>query len=380
MMTLATEKSVLLVNDSPDHLELLTIYLRKVGYRVVTARDGREALCAAQGEPFDLIVSDVMMPHMTGIELCRRIRGDRRFDAVPILLVSALRKDSESVVEGISAGADDYLEMPFEPMVFVAKAARLVERAGHTKTLGRRVQERTRQLEEANRELETFSYSVSHDLRAPLACIGNYVGALERRLGERADEPSRELLSLAAGQVGRALELIAALLDYSRLARTETHHEELDADALVRDVIGELDFETRARNVEWKIGALPPLRADAAMLRLALHNLIGNALKYTRPREVAEIEIGAAHSGGETIFHVRDNGVGFDARRAGKLFGVFQRLHDEEEFEGTGVGLANVRRIIERHGGRVWAEGAVGAGATFYFSLPRAASSATIVG
>lgn len=368
-----TQKSVLLVNDSRDQLELLNIYLGKLGYRVSAAGDGREALTLARGEPFELVISDVMMPHMTGIELCRRIRADERMRALPILLVSALRKDSESVVEGLGAGADDYLEAPFDPIVLAAKASRLIERAQLTQTLEQRVQERTRQLEESNRALEAFSYSVSHDLRAPLACIGNYVGALERRLGGGADETSRELLGLASAQVARSLEMIRALLDYSCLISAEVRRGECDPGVLVREVIEELRVESPDRKVNWKVGDLPQVYADAAMLKRVLCNLLGNALKYTGPRDPAEIEIGARVAAAESVFFVRDNGVGFDSAHAGKLFGVFQRLHSDDEFEGTGVGLANVRSVVERHGGRVWAKGAVGAGATFYFSLPHAA-------
>jgi signal transduction histidine kinase len=376
MTTLAAESCVLLVNDSPDHLELLSFYLHKGGYRVVAVLDALDALHMTQREPFDLIVSDVMMPGLTGIEFCREVRADHRLDAVPILLVSALRKDSVTVIEGLGAGADDYLEMPCDPMLFIAKAARLIERAEVTKTLERLVEERTRRLEEMNRELECFSYSVSHDLRAPLAGIGSYLGAIERRLGNNGDEQSRELLSLARAQVQRALAQIAALLEHALLARTEAQQQDVDSRALVRKVIDDLNHETCGREITWKSGALPTVRADPAMLRLALSNLVDNALKYTRPREVAEIEIGANQCNGEMIFFVRDNGVGFDSGRSDKLFNVFQRLHGDDEFEGTGIGLANVRSIIERHKGRVWAEAVIGEGATFYFSLPHVPKAA----
>jgi signal transduction histidine kinase len=369
-----TESTVLLINDLPDQLELFGVFLRRLGYHVVPSADARSALSLARDVNVDLVVSDVMMPGMTGIELCRRMRADERLRSAPILLLSALRKDSQSVVEGIEAGADDYLEIPFEVSVLAAKAAALVERGRLTRTLERRVAERTSQLEEAYRELETFSYSVSHDLRAPLACVGNYLRRIERKLDPATGEECRELLQLASEQIGAATEMIADLLDYARLVRAEPRLREVDLGALVGEVIAELTPASAAgRAVEWRVGELPRVQADPSLLKLAVCNLLDNALKYTRPRVVAEIEVGARDVGAEIVIFVRDNGVGFDPACAERVFEVFQRLHRDEEFEGTGVGLANVERVARRHGGRVWAEGAVGAGATFHLALPRAA-------
>ncbi len=237
--------------------------------------------------------------------------------------------------------------------------------------LEQRVRERTSQLEDANQELEAFSFSVSHDLRAPLRHIEAFVGLLGQSLGQGLSEETRHCLSVITDSTKQMARLIDDLLDFSRVGRTELRYDRLDLDHLLAQTIQELQAETRGRSILWKKSPLPQVQADRALLRQVFRNLLSNAVKYTRRRDPAEIEIGCAPPGGaETIFFVRDNGVGFDMQYAGKLFGVFQRLHAEDQFEGTGIGLANVRRIVSRHGGRTWAEAKVNGGATFYFSLP----------
>ena len=242
--------------------------------------------------------------------------------------------------------------------------------------LEQRVMERTAQLEAANRELEAFSYSVSHDLRAPLRHIDGFLGLLRQKIGPMLDEEGRRYMATISDAALRMAALIDDLLSFSRTGRFEMNKSQVDLGALVREVIGEFEPETQGRVIDWRIAELPVVTGDRAMLRVVLVNLISNALKFTQPRVRAEIKVGCQPGReGETIIFVRDNGVGFDMKYVDKLFGVFQRLHGVEEFEGTGIGLANVRRIIGRHGGTTWAEGEVDDGATFYFSLPRSGIS-----
>jgi PAS domain S-box-containing protein len=236
--------------------------------------------------------------------------------------------------------------------------------------LDQRVIERTAQLEAANKELEAFSYSVSHDLRAPLRHVQGYVDMLAREAEGHLTTKGQRYMKTIADASGEMGVLIDDLLAFSRMGRTEMCETRVNLDTLAEDTLRDLEPATRERNIVWTIPPLPAVQADPAMLKLALANLLGNAVKFTRPRDPARIEMGTAGTDdGRVILFVRDNGVGFDPQYTHKLFGVFQRLHRADEFEGTGIGLANVRRIIARHGGRTWAEGSLDRGATFYFTL-----------
>lgn len=227
-------------------------------------------------------------------------------------------------------------------------------------------------LERINAELAAFSYSVSHDLRAPFRHIAGYAELLMEREGERLDETSRRFVATIIQSAQTAGRLVDALLNFSRMGRTSLTRVDTDAGALVREVIETLAPEAGARRVTWRIGVLPVVRADPVMLRQVFQNLLSNAIKYTRQRAEAVIGVACETTASEFVFSVRDNGVGFDMTYAHKLFAVFQRLHRVEDYEGIGIGLANVRRIVERHGGRTWAEGALDQGAAFHFTLPRA--------
>lgn len=237
--------------------------------------------------------------------------------------------------------------------------------------LEKRVEERTAELREAYHEMEAFSYSVSHDLRSPLIHISGFAELLLSDSGEALDDKAREYLNTIINSTKRMGRMIDDLLAFSRTSRAELHKVRVDMTEIVNSVMSDLRHEMRDRKITWLIDEqLPEVLGDPFLLRQVMFNLISNALKYTRRREEARIEVGATKADHEVLFFVHDNGVGFDMEYAGKLFGVFQRLHSTSDFEGTGIGLANVRSIIKRHGGRTWAESAVEEGATFYFSLP----------
>lgn len=237
--------------------------------------------------------------------------------------------------------------------------------------LEKRVVERTKQLENANKELEAFSYSVSHDLRAPLRHIDGFTSMLRAHVAGKLDDKGERYLTVITDAARRMGRLIDDLLSFSRNGRTELRRVPVRLNDLVEEVRRQLHNEVAGRTVVWQIARLPEVEGDVAMLHQVFMNLIGNAVKYSRLKTEAVIEIGASQvAEGEAVVFVRDNGAGFNPKYTDRLFGVFQRLHSESEFEGTGVGLANVQRIVHRHGGRVWAEGKVGEGATFYFTLP----------
>ena len=255
-----------------------------------------------------------------------------------------------------------------KPEKYLAIRAVITERKRAEESL----RQRTTQLEDANKELEAFSYSVSHDLRAPLRAIDGFANALAEACAPRLDDEGRRLLSVIQGNARQMGQLIDDLLAFSRAGRQGMTRTGVDMASLAKSVAEELLAGERGRNVALSVGDLPPATGDRALLRQVVFNLLANALKFTRGRGETVIEVAGEAGAGEAVYWVRDNGAGFDMRYAGKLFQVFQRLHSTQEFEGTGVGLALVHRIVTRHGGRVWAEGKVGEGACFRWALPLA--------
>lgn len=253
-----------------------------------------------------------------------------------------------------------------------AEVAERRQREDEIRKLNLELGRRALELEASNKELESFAYSVSHDLRAPLRHMVGFSELLQRQASSGLDEKSQRFIRTILDSAKRMGALIDDLLAFSRIGRAETRTAQVDLGQLVEEVVAEIGQDTRGRDIAWKIGALPVCHGDRSMLRLVVVNLVSNAVKFTRMREAAEIEIGAVgRHDDEVELFVRDNGAGFDMQYVDKLFGVFQRLHLPEQFEGTGIGLATVQRIIHRHGGQVRGEGALDQGATFYFSLPK---------
>jgi PAS domain S-box-containing protein len=284
--------------------------------------------------------------------------------------IGVLRTDSE---KGYSVADRAFLQEVADRLALVISNARLYQESQQLNLeLEQRVSRRTLQLETSNKEMEAFTYSVSHDLRSPLRHTVGYIDLLQRHLDGSLDEKGRRYLGIITAEATRMGNLIDDLLEFSRIGHREMHASSIDFGALVRDVLRDFEPEMAGRRIEWRIDTLPEVNGDRALLRQVWVNLVANALKYTRTRNCAEIAIGCSGADDGHVFFVRDNGVGFDMKYADKLFGIFQRLHRLEDFEGTGIGLANVQQVIHRHGGRVWAEAEEDAGAAFYFTLPTA--------
>lgn len=367
-----TPKARLLVVDDETRLMIaLCNTLRDEGYDVTGVTSGAEALKRIGGGQFDVLLTDLMMPEMDGIAL---LRAALAREPALVGIVMTAHGTISTAVEAMKAGAMDYVLKPFalSSLLPVLDRAVTVHRLRvRNAELEKRVHERTAELEKANQELEAYSYSISHDLRAPLRTIGGFADVLLQDYAPHLPPEGQQLLQRIAAAAQRMEELIAALLDFARFSRQPLVRRTVDVQALAAEVVDELRRAEPARQVEVVVGELPACAADPALLRQVFVNLVANAFKFTRHRERARIEIGGASREHEHVFHVHDNGVGFDPAHAQSLFGVFQRLHSAAQFEGSGVGLSIVQRIIERHGGRVWAEGGVDAGATFHFTLPR---------
>ena len=416
--------TILVVDDYEPNLYQLQVLLGASGYQVVTAANGDEALVKARQNPPSLVISDILMPVMDGFALCREWRKDERLRTIPFVFYTATYTDERDRKFALGLGADRFIIKPEDHEVFLLtilevlhqeqsppghrtvnppdqeetdylkqynatlvrkletkmeqleqsnreQARLLQEIQRHAADLEKRVAERTNQLEESNKELEAFSYSVSHDLRAPLRIVDGFTHILLKNHLSQLDDEGKHVcyaISKGARNMGR---LIDDLLAFSQCGRAAMRPSMVDMAAMARAVLFIVTTPEDRERIDYQVSPLPSVVGDATLLRQVWINLLSNAVKFSSRKERALIEVGAELQEGAVVYSVRDNGDGFDMKYAGKLFGVFQRLHSETEFEGTGVGLSIVQRIILRHGGRVWAEGATGKGATFQFSMPK---------
>lgn len=452
-------EKILVVEDSPTQAEELSYALKKNGYSVLHARNGREALEAIHRERPDLVISDIIMPEMDGFALCKKIKAVQDMQSIPVFLLSAL-SDPEDVLKGLECGADNFITKPYKEAYLIGRINDVLANGKHCGSLGphidteicfkgqkysitseksqildlllstyetavmrnnelkevrqklellneqlekkvedrtaaliteigerrkaeeevrrlnaeleRRVVERTEQLETANQDLESFSYSVSHDLKAPLRAINGFSQLLIEEYGDKIEPKAKELLDVIGDRARHMGKLMDDILTFSRAGRQELFLGEIDMDQLARSVVSDLLLANPATTAKIEIGTLQPARGDLSAVRQILTNLVSNAIKFSSERERPLIEIGFRDGGQENSYYVKDNGVGFDMKYADKLFGVFQRLHGREAFDGTGIGLAIVKRFVTKLGGRIWAEGKVNEGSVFHFTLPKA--------
>jgi two-component system, sensor histidine kinase and response regulator len=383
--------NILLVDDQPANLVALEAMLQGLGQNLIRAESGREALKWLLTHEFAVILLDVKMPEMDGFETAALIRQRDKSRHTPILFLTAADNSQNHAVRGYAVGAVDYLVKPVVPEFVRSKVAVFVELAKKSELLRRQTQllaeseqaalelaetraELVRDLEHKNRELESFSYAVSHDLRAPLRRIDSFSRAILESQAEKLDEAGQRYLDRVREASQQMSQLIDDVLYLSRVTRAELREQDVDLSGLAQLILSRLQEGEPARKVDVKIRPGVIVTGDGQLLRIALENLFENAWKFSSKQAESRIEFGVTQASGEPTYFVRDNGAGFDMTYADRLFGPFQRLHAQGEFPGSGIGLATVQRIIHRHGGRVWAEGLVGQGATFQFTLGRARS------
>ena len=372
--TESNEALILVVDDNADMREyIIRILTKNEKWKVQSASNGAHALTFIKHTKPDLILSDIMMPEMDGFELLKNIREDSNIRHLPVILLSA-RAGEEATVEGLEKKANDYLVKPFSARELFSRIKTQLEldsiRRNNVELI-KDLESKNQQLEYANKELDAFSYSVSHDLRAPLRSINGYGKILKEDYGELLNEDGKRVLHSVLSNSEKMGQLIDDLLAFSHLGRQELKKVVIDMNSLVKEITNEFTRQHGKNGaVDFHLESLPPAHGDLNMVKQIWVNLLSNALKYSSRKEKAIISILSSHSNGSEVYSVIDNGVGFDMNYYHKLFGVFQRLHRMTDFEGTGVGLAIVQRIVSKHGGSVWAEGKVNEGAAFHFSLP----------
>lgn len=354
-----------MVDDKPENLVALETVLRNLDVQLVKANSGNEALKATLHEDFALALLDIQMPEMDGYELAGILREEEQTSHLPFIFISAVYTDNLNVFKGYEKGAFSFITKPFQPEILINKVKFFVEK--HQQEIA--LIQKNKELEYANKELESFSYSVSHDLRAPLRALDAYSKILEEDYSKVLDAEGKRLLGNIQYNAKKMGALVDDLLSFSRLGKNEIKKSSINMHEMVESVLNEIKG-SMPHKASVKIHTLLPANADNILLQQVWVNLISNSIKYSRKKEKPSVEIGSVKSKGETTYYIKDNGAGFDMEYAGKLFGVFQRLHNEKEFEGTGIGLAIVERIIAKHGGRVWAEAKLNEGAIFYFALP----------
>jgi signal transduction histidine kinase len=404
---------IMIAEDSPTQAERLKHILTTQGYGVACAANGLQALELAKKEKPTLVISDIVMPEMDGYQLCKSFKDHPDLRSIPVILVTTL-SDPQDVIRGLECRADNFIIKPYDERHLLSRVQFvLLNREIHDHdhaSMGveihfngqrhfitadrlqilnlllstyeaaiQRNQELTRaknelrnansSLEAANKELETFSYSVSHDLRAPLRAISGFTQIVLSDEAQQLDDSGKEHLGRVQNACERMGQLIDDLLNLSKVSRTELSRQPVDLTDLANSITQALQKSDPTRQVNIRISPNLTADADSRLIRIALENLLGNAWKFSSKKPDASIEFAAKKQDDEQIFYVRDNGAGFDMTYVNKLFGAFQRLHSNDDFPGTGIGLATVRRIITRHGGRIWAESALNQGATFYFTL-----------
>lgn len=405
---------ILIVEDSPVQAKRLRFLLEENGFEVGVAIDGEQALESLKEKKPMIIISDIVMPGIDGYELCTRIKADKESVNIPVILLTSLR-DPLDIIKGLQSGADNFITKPYDDEYLLSRiyyllANRNLLKSGSAEMVieiifrGERfsinsekkqildlllsvyeaavqrndelvraqaeLQKLNEDLLNANDELESFAHTVSHDLRSPLNIILGYIQLIRDEKAPMLDDETMLFLETVVTSAKSMADLIEDLLNFARSGKADIQCEETNLSDIADKIIRTYRIKNPGRTIDVEVQQRMVIQADSHLMRVVMENLIGNAWKYTSKTEYPSIRMGLEKLGKENLFFIEDNGDGFDPKDYHKLFGAFQRLHANSEFPGTGVGLATVKRIIERHGGKIWAKGEKGRGATFYFSLP----------
>lgn len=363
---------LLIVDDRPENLVALEVVLKDLDVELVKATSGNEALKETLHHDFALALLDIQMPEMDGYELAEILRDEERTAQLPFIFISAVYTDNLNIFKGYERGAFSFITKPFQPEILINKVKFFIDKHQQEVAfirLNEDLKKKNEELIYSNKELESFSYSISHDLRAPLRALDGYSRMIEEDYKDLLDDEGKRLLGNIQYNAKKMGDLVDDLLAFSRLGKQEMRRSQVDMNEEVGSVLGELS-DSMPHKAAIQVKKLPPSHADRSLIRQVWVNLISNAIKYSGKRETPEVEIGSEMTENGMTYYIKDNGVGFSMDYVSKLFGVFQRLHSSSEFEGTGIGLAIVHRIVSKHGGKVWASGILNKGATFYFTLP----------
>lgn len=363
---------VLIVDDKPENLIVLEAVLKDLDVELIRADSGNNALKEVLRHDFALALLDIQMPDMDGYELATILRQHKETAKLPFIFMSAIYTDNFNIFKGYEKGAFSFIAKPFQPEILINKVKFFIEKYQQEVALYKLnldLEKKNSELIDMNSQLEGFSYSVSHDLRAPLRAINGFAQILFEDHDSYLNPEGKRLLNIIRESANRMGILIDGLLEFSRLGRKELVKSAVDMTELWKSVYTEIN-KAGTHNVNVIFHSLHPINADRVLIYQVLINLLSNAIKYSSKSDKPVIEISSYEKDKSIIYEIKDNGVGFDMQYADKLFKVFQRLHSNEEFEGTGVGLALVKRIINKHGGEVWADSKINEGTTFHFSLP----------